>query len=105
MTVPTFGYRRCIDLSRPLVPGGEQHPWFRYETRTESIVDAVDDLQLGESLLSALTPGTMAYNDQAKVVAKLREDYDVADFRLREIERMLLYMRELNRFYEFGIGL
>ena len=44
MTVPAFGYRRCVDLSRPLVPGGEQHPWFRYETRTESIVDAVDDL-------------------------------------------------------------
>ena len=44
MTVPAFGYRRCVDLSRPLVPGGEQHPWFRYETRTESIVDVVDDL-------------------------------------------------------------
>lgn len=44
MTAPAFGYRRCVDLSRPLVPGGEQHPWFRYETRTESIVDAVDEV-------------------------------------------------------------
>ena len=37
MTVPAFGYRRCVDLSRPLGPGGGRHPGFRYEARTESI--------------------------------------------------------------------
>jgi len=38
MTAPAFRYDRVVDLSRPLTPGGEQHPWFRYETRVESIV-------------------------------------------------------------------
>lgn len=38
MTVPTFRYTRLVDLSQPLLPGGEQHPWFRYEPQVESIV-------------------------------------------------------------------
>lgn len=37
MSAPPFRYRRVVDLSRPLVPGGEQHPWVRYEARVESI--------------------------------------------------------------------
>jgi kynurenine formamidase len=37
--VPSFSYRRFVDLSRPLVPQKEQHPWVRYETRIDSIVD------------------------------------------------------------------
>lgn len=38
MAVPTFRYSRMIDLSQPLRPGENQHPWFRYETQIESIV-------------------------------------------------------------------
>jgi len=37
--IPSFSYRRCVDLSRPLDPEGEQHPWVRYATRIDSIVD------------------------------------------------------------------
>ena len=39
MTAPAFQYRRFVDLSRTLNPEGDQHPWTRYETRTDSIVD------------------------------------------------------------------
>ena len=39
---PTFEYSRVVDLSRPLVPGGQQHPWFRYEPQIESIVTEPD---------------------------------------------------------------
>jgi arylformamidase len=38
MTAPAFRYDHVVDLSRPLVPSGNQHPWFRYETKVESIV-------------------------------------------------------------------
>jgi kynurenine formamidase len=38
MVTATFRYGRVVDLSRPLVPGQSQHPWFRYEPRVESIV-------------------------------------------------------------------
>lgn len=38
MPAPTFRYNRLIDLSAPLRPGENQHPWFRYETQVESIV-------------------------------------------------------------------
>ena len=38
MTVPTFRYSRVVDLSAPLVPGQNAHPWFRYETQFEQIV-------------------------------------------------------------------
>jgi kynurenine formamidase len=38
MKVPTFRYTRVVDLSQPLLPGGEQHPWLRYETQIDSIV-------------------------------------------------------------------
>jgi arylformamidase len=34
----SFHYDRVVDLSRPLTPGAEQHPWFRYVPRIESIV-------------------------------------------------------------------
>jgi len=37
--VPSFRYQRFVDLSRPLDPAGEPHPWVRYETRIDSIVD------------------------------------------------------------------
>lgn len=37
-TVPTFRYNRVIDLSRPLSPGQNAHPWFHYDTRVDSIV-------------------------------------------------------------------
>jgi kynurenine formamidase len=33
-----FGYKRVIDLSRPLRSGENQHPWLHYETSVESIV-------------------------------------------------------------------
>lgn len=36
---PSFHYSRYVDLSRPLDPGREQHPWVRYDTRVDSIVD------------------------------------------------------------------
>ena len=36
--VPTFRYERVVDLSRPLLPGQEQHPWLRFEARVDSIV-------------------------------------------------------------------
>ena len=39
MTAPRFDYRRCVDLSRPLVADPGLHPWVRYETRARSIVD------------------------------------------------------------------
>jgi kynurenine formamidase len=35
---PTFRYSRVVDLSQPLLPGNDQHPWFRYETHVDSIV-------------------------------------------------------------------
>jgi arylformamidase len=35
---PSFHYDRLVDLSRPLRPAKNQHPWFRFETRVESIV-------------------------------------------------------------------
>ena len=38
MTAPTFHYSRIVDLSRPLVPSEEQHPWVRFETQIDSIV-------------------------------------------------------------------
>lgn len=38
MTVPTFHYKRMVDLSQPLVPGANPHPWFRYATEFEQIV-------------------------------------------------------------------
>jgi arylformamidase len=38
MPAPTFHYSRMIDLSAPLRPGENAHPWFRYETQVESIV-------------------------------------------------------------------
>jgi kynurenine formamidase len=38
VTAPNFQYHRVVDLSRPLTPGGEQHPWLRYEARVDSIV-------------------------------------------------------------------
>ncbi len=34
-----FRYRRYVDLSRPLTPDADQHPWVRYATRVESIVE------------------------------------------------------------------
>ncbi len=37
MSAPSFRYARMVDLSRPLVPGAEQHPWVRYKARIESI--------------------------------------------------------------------
>lgn len=39
MTAPIFRYSRIVDLSRPLVPGQEQHPWLRFETSLEHIGD------------------------------------------------------------------
>jgi kynurenine formamidase len=38
MTSAIFRYNRVVDLSQPLKPGQNQHPWFRYETQVESIV-------------------------------------------------------------------
>lgn len=38
MTAPTFRYSRVVDLSQPLLPGQNTHPWFRYETHFEQIV-------------------------------------------------------------------
>ncbi len=35
---PRLRYERMVDLSRPLRPAENQHPWFRYEARVESIV-------------------------------------------------------------------
>jgi arylformamidase len=38
MELPRFRYNRMIDLSQPLQPGADQHPWFRYEIQLDSIV-------------------------------------------------------------------
>lgn len=38
MPAPTLRYSRVVDLSLPLQPNENQHPWFRYETQLESIV-------------------------------------------------------------------
>jgi arylformamidase len=38
MAAPSFDYARVVDLSRPLIPGREQHPWLRFEAEIESIV-------------------------------------------------------------------
>ena len=46
MTAPTFRYSRIVDLSRPLVPSEEQHPWVRYETQIDSIVNDPDTAPL-----------------------------------------------------------
>lgn len=35
---PTFRFGRMIDLSRPMVPGEQPHPWIHFEARIESIV-------------------------------------------------------------------
>ena len=39
MSAPSFHYSRVVDLSRPLVPGRDQHPWVRCEIQVDSIVD------------------------------------------------------------------
>lgn len=36
--VPVFRYERMVDLSRPLRPREQTHPWFHYDARPESIV-------------------------------------------------------------------
>jgi kynurenine formamidase len=38
MSAVRFEYSRVVDLSQPLKPGPNQHPWFRYKTQVESIV-------------------------------------------------------------------
>ena len=39
---PRFLYERVVDLSRPLIPGHNQHPWFRYDVTVQSIVEDID---------------------------------------------------------------
>lgn len=39
---PQFLYERVVDLSRPLHPGQNQHPWFRYDVKVQSIVEDVE---------------------------------------------------------------
>jgi kynurenine formamidase len=39
---PPFRYRRVLDLSRPLVPGQDAHPWLRFDVRVRSIVADVE---------------------------------------------------------------
>ena len=36
---PSFRYSRVVDLSLPLTPNPDQHPWVRYDVRVESIID------------------------------------------------------------------
>ena len=36
---PSFRYSRVVDLSRPLIPDPDQHPWVRYEVQLDNIVD------------------------------------------------------------------
>jgi arylformamidase len=38
MAAPSFRYARVVDLSRPLIPGQERHPWLRFDAEIESIV-------------------------------------------------------------------
>jgi arylformamidase len=40
---PAFRFRRMVDLSRPMVPGEQTHPWLRFEARVESIVASPAD--------------------------------------------------------------
>ncbi len=39
MAAPSFRYGRVVDLSRPLVPGRETHPWIHFDAEVHSIVD------------------------------------------------------------------
>lgn len=38
MAAPSFRYGRVVDLSRPLVPGRETHPWVHFDVEIQSIV-------------------------------------------------------------------
>lgn len=38
MPAPAFHFHRFVDLSRPLVPGRETHPWLRFDADLQSIV-------------------------------------------------------------------
>jgi hypothetical protein len=58
----------------------------------------------GSSELEDLEVGSDAYWDKRKELVELEREFDRWDFRLHNSERLLIYTRRLNQFFEGGAG-